>query len=187
MFKKFIKNKNLKFCLRPMCKYINNNYNGKDLIGFEIGVFKGENARNMLNFMRIKKLYLIDSYHIYTEEGRTRNYNHKDIYDIAMSNLKKHLDNGKVEFIIDKSNETSMVFNDNYFDFGYIDGNHTYEFVKKDIELYFPKIKPGGVLGGHDFMLRRYPGVCKAVSDFIIDNDIEIHFSQDSDWWIVKK
>ena len=35
-------------------------------------------------------------------------------------------------------------------DFVYIDGNHAYEYVKKDIGLYYPKLKKGGVIGGHD-------------------------------------
>lgn len=37
------------------------------------------------------------------------------------------------------------------FDFIYIDGMHTYEQVKKDIQNYLPFIKKGGFIGGHDY------------------------------------
>jgi len=37
------------------------------------------------------------------------------------------------------------------FDFLYIDASHQYKSVKKDLKAYFPKIKPGGILAGHDF------------------------------------
>jgi len=64
-------------------------------------------------------------------------------------------------------------------------GNHAYEFLKKDIELYYPKIKTGGVLGGHDFTLST-KGVFKAVMEFVTDNELKLH-GEDTDWWVVKK
>ena len=48
------------------------------------------------------------------------------------------------------SAEVLASFPDNYFDWVYIDGNHLYEFVKKDVELSFQKVKPGGVIAGDD-------------------------------------
>ena len=38
-----------------------------------------------------------------------------------------------------------------YFDWIYIDGNHTYEYVKQDLEGYRPKVKPGGYMAGDDY------------------------------------
>ena len=49
-------------------------------------------------------------------------------------------------------------------DFVYIDGNHDYEFVLKDLETWFTKVKPGGIIFGDDY-LRPY-GVSKAVNEF---------------------
>lgn len=43
-------------------------------------------------------------------------------------------------------------------------GNHDYEFVKKDIELYYPKLKKGGVLGGDNF---------DSIASY--------------EWWVIKK
>lgn len=36
-------------------------------------------------------------------------------------------------------------------DFLYIDGDHSYEGVKKDIKMWFPKVKSGGLIGGDDY------------------------------------
>ena len=36
-------------------------------------------------------------------------------------------------------------------DFVYVDARHDYCGCKEDIELYWPLLKPGGVMAGHDF------------------------------------
>lgn len=46
-------------------------------------------------------------------------------------------------------------FEDESFDFIYVDGNHSYEAVKRDLENYLPKIKNGGFIGGHDYLYPR--------------------------------
>jgi len=53
-------------------------------------------------------------------------------------------------------------FQDKSYDFVYIDGAHDYQSVKKDIELYLPKLRKGCWIGGHDYMVDGY-GVTKAV------------------------
>ena len=61
------------------------------------------------------------------------------------------------------------------FDFIFIDAAHDYESVKKDIEVWLPKLKPDGILAGHDYC-EKFPGVMKAVQEagfeFTITNDV---------------
>ena len=54
-------------------------------------------------------------------------------------------------------------FQNNQYDFVYIDGDHSGENVARDIEQYFPKVKPGGYIGGHDYHKIHWPEVCDAV------------------------
>lgn len=54
-------------------------------------------------------------------------------------------------------------FDNNKYDFVYIDGDHSGETVARDIKQYFPKIKPGGYIGGHDYHKIYWPEVCDAV------------------------
>jgi hypothetical protein len=55
-------------------------------------------------------------------------------------------------------------FKDNSIDFLFIDANHTYEFVKRDIEYYLPKMKKGSIMAGHDYN-EHHPGVLQAVNE----------------------
>ena len=49
---------------------------------------------------------------------------------------------------------TAPKFEDNYFDWVYIDGNHHYDYVKRDLELYTRKVRPRGFVCGDDYEWR---------------------------------
>ncbi len=105
---------------------------------------------------------------------------------IAKKVLKKY--GNKVKFIRKFSEDAIGHIEDESLDFLYMDGNHQYEFVKKDIELYYPKIKKGGVIGGHDYTSspeteREGFGVFKAVNEFFKKKQISFY---GTDWWIIK-
>jgi predicted O-methyltransferase YrrM len=162
---------------RPMTKYIMKQ-NKDNLVGVEIGTHRGENAYNMLRLLNIKKLYLVDPY-LPKEQKRQH-------YKKANRILKKW--KRKIQFHVTKSEDASSFYRYKTLDFVYIDGDHSYEAVKKDIELYYPKVIKGGVIGGHDFC-GSCPGVCRAVIKFVDrykdKNGFEFH-SWDKDWWIQK-
>ena len=72
-------------------------------------------------------------------------------------------------------------FNVETFDFVYIDADHTYEGVRADLEAWWPTIKPGGVLGGHDYVLGKTSngviyGVVPALHEFIGQHDLRARF-----------
>ncbi len=166
----------------------------RDLIGAEVGVFRGDHALSLLNRSSIKKLYLIDSYKISDEYKFYGNKSLENAKIHAFKKLKKY----PVAFIYRESDKASDIL-PRELDFIYIDANHRYSFVKKDIELYWKHIKQGGFLGGHDVSnvgMEYSPnsvgnqeenpcGVIKAVTEFAIKNNLPIHISGD-DWWIVK-
>ena len=56
----------------------------------------------------------------------------------------------RVRMLRSMSVDASKIFNDNSLDFVYIDGNHEYRAVVKDITAWLPKVKKGGILGGDD-------------------------------------
>ena len=71
------------------------------------------------------------------------------------------------------SEQAADRFVDGSLDLVFIDANHIYAFVKKDIEKYTPKLKANGLLTGHDI---DYPGVNKAVNEVIKDYDVAPNF-----------
>ena len=156
----------------------------KDIIVVEIGTFSGFNALAILNNLPVKKMYIIDPYENYTDNEEFH-VNGDKILTEAKQRLKKHID--KIVFIR-KYSEDAMGDIENA-DYIYIDGNHDYEFVKKDLELYYKKLKPGGILAGHDFDAGS-TGVCKATIEFAEKNKLKLHakvFSLDNnDWWLIK-
>lgn len=166
---------------RPMTQFVGGTCKG-NLIGVEIGTFKGENAKNILGRLKIKTLYLVDPYIKYSEY---HDFEYRDIDDNLFSEAKRMVRKYKnnVEFIRKFSSDAISDIPDN-LDFVYIDGNHDYKFVKKDIELYYPKVKPGGVIGGHNFDIV-FNDVCKAVIEFAEKNNLEMQGFED-DWWVVK-
>lgn len=65
-----------------------------------------------------------------------------------------------------KSNLASFDYDDRSLDFVFIDAGHSYENVKEDITSWFPKIKIGGFIAGHDYN-PKWPSVVQAVDEFL--------------------
>lgn len=162
--------------IRPSIKFIKERFNGKLLTGAEIGVERGRNSENILNELNIEKLYLIDIWVNY--EGiyivwSEMNYNQV---------LRKFKNDKRVEMIKDFSEVAVNNIEDNSLDFVYIDANHNFEYVYQDINLWFPKVKEGGVIGGHDVCIS---GVLQAVKEFCSKKNIKFQ-TEIPDWYFVK-
>jgi hypothetical protein len=179
--------------IRPMIEFVSKNYDIKsDLTGVEIGVAEGDNVIYILSVLPVKKLFLIDPYKEYDDfKGNTGWENiTQDKFDeklkIAQEKLKEY--QGKIQFIRKTSKDAGDDIPVN-LDFVYIDGNHEYEFAKEDIELYYPKVKTGGVLGGDNFD-SIFPGVARAVLEFTDKHGLEIHGARSEvsyEGWVIKK
>jgi predicted O-methyltransferase YrrM len=74
-----------------------------------------------------------------------------------------------------RSEEVLQEFEDAHFDWVYIDGNHSYEYVLNDLRICLSKVKCRGIIAGDDFTWRAKEGfpVKRAVYDFIEENDLE--------------
>lgn len=162
--------------LQEICDYIGNT---KEKNMVEIGCYQGESTQIWCeNFNHV---YAIDPWIL------GKGYDSKDVASIMMSNnvefgfdkrLKQFSNFTKVK---DFSYNVSNQFKDKSLDFVYIDGEHTYEGVKRDIELYLSKIKKGGYIGGHDYK-PKWQGVMDAVNEIFIKPEKE--FLDRS--WIIK-
>lgn len=166
---------------RPMVTFLRKRFGRKRLSGVEIGVRYGKHAESILETLKIEKLFLVDPYIPYIETGLLIT-SCVDGFSLAKERLSKFGD--KIVFIFKTSMDALDDIPDN-LDFVYIDGNHSYSFVKDDIEKYYGKIKVGGVLGGHDFETR-FLGVIKAVTEFAYANKLEFD-AKTVDWWLIKK
>jgi hypothetical protein len=160
---------------------------GKKLTCAEIGVFKGMNARVMLNYSENIYLYLIDGYE------RVTLFTGGPIMPPEYINNIKKISNdvlqefkGRFERVYKQSEVAVSDFPDEFFDYVYIDGEHLYDWVKRDIEMWYPKVKNGGMLAGHDYMMTE---VSYPVNEFCLNNHkrLSTYLSErDSDWWFIK-
>lgn len=175
------------YFVRGMTGYLLQNYDHKDLVGVEIGTQDGYNAKVMMLVLPMKQLFCIDPYEDYVEDMGSYKKTNKvgnNVFENAQSYLGMF--GSRVSFYRNYSDSVSNKFEDKSLDFVYIDGNHSQEYVKKDIEFYLPKVKSGGILGGHDFG-SRYGGVVHAVVDFTREFGFDLFTGRDADWWIIKE
>jgi hypothetical protein len=83
------------------------------------------------------------------EDASNHEY-HQTAYADTMNNIKGYED--RAVMIRSNSKQAVELFNDESLDFVFIDANHAYDFVVEDIELWYPKVKSGGYLCGHDYI-----------------------------------
>jgi len=93
-----------------------------------------------------------------------------------------------IEIVRDFSVEGASRFKDNYFDFIYLDAAHDYESVVDDLKAWWPKLKEGGIMSGHDYFpdhrvwRGKEVGVWRAVNEFAKNNNVEVcHMTTEAD------
>jgi hypothetical protein len=148
----------------------------KGAIGAEVGVWRGYFASEMLGLGHIKKLYCIDAWAGQTGMyglGRDKTVSEHEA-DLALTkrHLRHYLHNGQAEIIrgmsIDVAKNNASI---PPLDFVYIDADHNYQPVLDDLNAWSKRVKPQGVLIGHDYTKNPQAvewgfGVIEAVTDF---------------------
>ena len=168
--------------LRGMDTFMLDYFTDKPLVGVEVGVYRGHHSFLLLKHLNIEKLYLVDPYEVYSDESNLGTEdNISKAFEFASSRLCDYKDT--IEFVKLYSKEAVGVVPDG-LDFVYIDANHSYDFVREDIAYWYSKVKPGGVIGGDNFEAR-YPGVARAVLEFVEDNNLDLK-GYGVDWWVLK-
>ncbi len=152
----------------------------------EIGVWRGDFSAQILRTVRPAKLHLVDPWVFMTGEayGEARyggkvaaDQNAMDrLYEEVVQRFAGPIADGVVEVHRCGSEAAADLFQDGYFDWVYVDGNHLYEFVSADLELYGPKVRDGGLLAGDDYGVQGWweDGVTRAVDEFVAGRGYEV-------------
>lgn len=135
----------------------------------EIGVLRGDFTERILEIVRPRELHLIDPW-LFAPSDENSRREMDERYEAVCRRFAAERSAGAVIVHREMSAAAARRFADNYFDWVYIDGDHAYEAVKLDLEIYYAKVKPGGYLTGDDY---HYPGdwgdgVTLAVDEFIV-------------------
>jgi len=119
----------------------------------EIGIFKGEFLDYIVNNCNISSIDGVDLFHGETCSGDADG-NNLVYYNLDKSYEElsdKYKNSSTVKLIQSDSSSYLKTVDDEYYDIIYIDGDHSYEGVKKDLNASFQKIKNGGYIAGHDY------------------------------------
>lgn len=117
--------------------------------GAEVGVWKGAYSEEFCRAMPGVEWACIDPWAPYADYREKKNDAAliAAAYDEARSRLAPY----RCTFIRASSLEAANQIEDGSLDVVYIDGNHEAPFVRQDLELWTRKVRPGGVLAGHDY------------------------------------
>ena len=147
-------------------------------VGAEIGVHEGDFSQILLERLQPARLHLIDPW-IYRTElpyqqsfyGGRQGGNQSRMdrrYRRTLRRLRSEIRSGQVTVDRMCSANAAELYDRGYFDWVYVDGDHSYHQVRQDLELFAAKIKPGGWIagGGHRQDAWWGEGVVRAVREF---------------------
>ena len=128
------------------------------IVGAEIGVYKGNLSRHLLRCCSNLKLYMVDRWKApdpdsdYAKSGdaasQKSNYNMRGFQKLAKK--RTSFADERRWFMRGESVEIAEEFGEGQLDFVFIDADHTYEGVLADLTAWYPKVRPGGLICGHD-------------------------------------
>ena len=138
----------------------------------EVGTWKGMSAAYMaveiINSGKNIKFDCVDTWDFVSSQTEIPEYKFENLYETFLNNIEpvKH----QIKPVKALSWDGANYYTDKSLDFIFIDAAHDYESVKKDINAWFPKLKKGGVIAGHDYTW--CDDVKKAVHEFFGDKII---------------
>lgn len=159
-------------------------------VGVEIGVHKGRLSGRLLVANGAMFLHMVDPW---ADSGDT--YRQTDDYIASYtqqehdSAMRKALEEvmpfeGRYKVHRMTSEQAAPLFEPESLDFVFIDGDHSYEACSLDIRLWWPKLKIGGLLSGHDYTDEKNFGVIRAVNEFV--GERELRLGMNNTWFITK-
>jgi hypothetical protein len=152
----------------------------KNSVGAEIGVFEGGFSNLIIETAIPSTFFMVDLFTGYAVSGDKNGNNPEEVnLDVVYQKLtEKYTTNNNIKLYKGCSLDFFKSIPDNFLDFIYIDGEHSYQGVKLDINEAQKKVKPGGIISGHDYT-PRFQGVIDAVDEFCLNYKLEKQLTED--------
>lgn len=160
----------------------------------ELGVRNGDGIMRMIRG-GARCVYGVDSWIDDGNKGRNDiNLSPLELKRVRDECFKRFQNNKHVTLIEGYTFDVVKQFQDGFFDVVFIDADHTYEAVKEDMKDWWRKVRPGGVMCGHDYLDITINngvkfGVVKAFHEFISEYNITSYHitSESSASWVMVK
>lgn len=145
----------------------------------EIGVFEGEYSQIILETLKPKELFLVDLFEGMVGSGDKNGQHMKYLYlnDEYSKLTEKYKQQSNVKVIKEFSTVFLNSLPDSYLDFIYIDAEHTFDSVSKELLVADIKVKKSGYICGHDYC-DKTPGVIQAVDSFCQSNNYSLYLTK---------
>jgi len=122
----------------------------------EVGVWHGGFARHNLRTWHGRRYYMVDAWQ---HRSNDSSFDKNDVgsgsweYHLNVANdaTAPWLESGRAVIVRRLSEAAAASFADEFFDFIYVDANHEFGGVDRDLRLWWPKLAPGGMMAGDDF------------------------------------
>ncbi len=145
-------------------------------VGAEIGVAEGCFSEVLLEACKPKRLYLIDPWVHLADPALQEDVGNvsQECHNSKYAQVQQRLGIKPQVVILRKfSLDAAKIFRDEFFNWLYLDADHTK--AKKDLEAWWPKIKPGGWWTGHDYtMVGTFITVKKDVDEFVAERGLTL-------------
>jgi len=157
--------------------------------GAEIGVQRATFSSHLLGQWGGARLHSIDPWSRFDDPSYVDGANAPDEIQeshlrLARERLAPFGDRAEIHRMT--SAEAAPAFADGSLDFVYIDAQHHYEAVVEDLTLWFPKLRPGGLLAGHDYLDGEVRGtrfgVKRAVDEFAANRGLDLGVTLERDY-----
>jgi hypothetical protein len=139
----------------------------------EIGVWKGDGTTAILRHTRPRTLVLVDPWESQESLEKAR-YGKADesamdeTYASVLKRFDTEIAEGRVSVRRARSDQVWGEFGDGALDWVWLDGDHTYEAVTRDLTALARIVKPGGYIIGDDYTYGWWrDGVIRAVDEFV--------------------
>jgi hypothetical protein len=149
--------------------------------GAEIGVKTGKFSDYLLSNWKGAQLISIDPWledapDAYVDHANVEQSKHEEFYEQTKTRLRPYGPRSQIWRLT--SVDAAAKVSDHSLDFAYIDARHDYDSVREDLHAWFSKVRPGGILCGHDYATGSFPqgefGVKRAVDEFFGERGIPV-------------
>jgi len=161
-------------------------------IGCEVGVWKGGTSTCLLRKFPNLRLLMVDNYQEYEVKGNpwsvSTSSQEEMMQAMVTASRETLFAKDRRILMVGYSTQAAKLISDESLDFVFIDADHHYEHVLEDIRVWFPKVKPQGLISGHDYSMRKRNQVRKAVDAFIQEHPYEVNYTglKAKIWWFIK-
>jgi hypothetical protein len=144
----------------------------------ELGIFKGEFSELIMKNVQPNEFFLVDLFsgNIASGDKDGNNISFANMGNVFIDLQDKYINIASVKIVKNFSHVFLESLEDNYLDAVYIDAEHSYSAVKRELELSRKKIKNNGFIMGHDYQKGVWDGVILAVDEFCKMYNLQINY-----------